>query len=388
MTPSASDDTFDFPFCPRPPDWSLDWSGIIAAFDWVRAMEGCPQDPVWHAEGDVLTHTRMVCDALIRLDAWRSLAAEDRAVVFAATLMHDIAKPLVTRKERGRIRSPRHAAKGANIARSLLMTELLPTTSARRFRLREQIVSLVRHHGLPLYFLDGGDPKREVLAASQVAQCNWLAMIAQADVMGRVSQDLDELLGRVEFFRDFSKENGCYDGPRRFASDHTRLLYFEGRDLDPGCEAYDDTKSEVIVMSGLPGSGKDHWLEQHGPNWPIVSLDEIRQQLRVDPEDNQGIVVSEAKERAREHLRTGESFVWNATNTTRSLRQQIVRFMRDYNARARIVYVEAEWSELLRRNQSRTDPVPESVLDHLASKLDVPNRTEAHRIDFAVAESV
>ena len=152
MTSSESNtDVWEFPFCPRPPDWSLDWEAIVAAFDWVRAMEGCPQDPVWHAEGNVLIHTRMVCEALTRLVGWRTLSPEDRSVVFAATLMHDIAKPIVTREERGRIRAPRHAAKGAQMTRKLLFTELLPTMSPHRFALREQIVSLVRHHGLPLF---------------------------------------------------------------------------------------------------------------------------------------------------------------------------------------------------------------------------------------------
>ena len=356
----------------------------MAAFDWVRAMDGCPQDPVWHAEGDVLIHTRMVCEALTRLVGWRTLSPEEQSVVFAATLMHDIAKPIATRKERGRIRAPRHAAKGAHLARTLLLTELLPSTSPRRFALREQIVSLVRHHGLPLYFLDGGDPKREVLAASQVARGDWLAMIAQADVMGRECHDQGELLGRVGIFRDFTEENSCRGGPRSFASDHTRLLYFHGRDLDPDSEAYDDTRSEVVVMSGLPGSGKDHWLKYDGPDWPIVSLDQIRQELQIAPEDSQGAVVNHAKERAREHLRAGDSFVWNATNTTKPLRQQVIRFMRDYDARVRVVYVESEWSDILRRNQARTEPVPKSVLERLASKLDVPDVTEAHQVDYVV----
>jgi hypothetical protein len=32
-------------------------------------------------------------------------------------------------------------------------------------------------------------------------------------------------------------------------------------------EAFDDTKSKVILMSGLPASGKDHWLKNHHPNF-------------------------------------------------------------------------------------------------------------------------
>lgn len=53
------------------------------------------------------------------------------------------------------------------------------------------------------------------------------------------------------------------------------------------------------MMSGLPGAGKDHWIANNAPDWPVVSLDEIRQELRVKPEETQGVVVKRAKERAR-----------------------------------------------------------------------------------------
>ena len=58
---------WQFPFCPRPPDWSLDFDGIAEAFPWFRAMRDCPQDPRWHAEGNVQLHTRLVCEALAEI---------------------------------------------------------------------------------------------------------------------------------------------------------------------------------------------------------------------------------------------------------------------------------------------------------------------------------
>jgi len=377
------DETWTFPFCPQPPDWALDWDGIVDRFAWVQSMKGCPQDPIWHAEGNVLIHTHMVCEALIELDEWRSLAELERSVVFAATLMHDIAKPEVTREENGRIRAPRHASKGAQMVRSLMLQELLPTTSVDRLHLREQVVNLVRLHGMPLYLLDGRDPQRELFAASQVARCDRLAIIALADVHGRHCADKDDLIGRVDMFQEFAAENKCLNGPRRFVSDHTRLLYFQGRDLDPNCEAYDETTYEVVVMSGLPGSGKDHWIARNRPDWPVISLDRIRSEMSVLPADNQGVVVSEAKTRAREYLRKQTSFIWNATNTSSRMRRQLIQLFLDYNARARIVYVEASWDEIQRRNRSRENQVPNDVLQKLVRQLDVPNPTEAHSVEVA-----
>jgi predicted kinase len=61
---------------------------------------------------------------------------------------------------------------------------------------------------------------------------------------------------------------------------------------------------------------------------------------------DRGRVIYAAKDKAREYLRSKQSFVWNATNTTRSLRQQLIDFFVNYQARIRIVYLEVSLDEL------------------------------------------
>ena len=87
---------------------------------------------------------------------------------------------------------------------------------------------------------------------------------------------------------------------------------------------------------------------------------------------------------AREYLRAGTGFVWNATNVTRPMRRQLVSLLRSYGARVRIVYVEAPYREVLRRNQGRSPGVPRAVVDRLVDRLDVPDLTEAHAVDYIV----
>ena len=206
----------------------------------------------------------------------------------------------------------------------------------------------------------------------------------QADAAGRQAENREELLERAELFRELARENQCYSEPRRFASPHTRALYFEGRDLDPDVEAYNDTRLEVVVMCGLPGVGKDRWIAESAAGWPVVSLDAIRKDLDIGPEENQGAVVIQAKELARGHLRQARPFVWNATNITRAMRRQLVELLRDYQARVRIVYVETAWDELLRQNRTRAAPVPDVVLRQMAAKLDMPTVTEVHEVEYVV----
>src|SRR4051812_3907022 len=110
-----------FPFCPEPPAWGVGWPAIDASFSWVRALAGCPQDPTHHGEGDVWTHTRMACEALAAMPAFRVLPASERLLLFVATLLHDIAKPATTRTEiDGSITSPFHGPNGAIQARAIL----------------------------------------------------------------------------------------------------------------------------------------------------------------------------------------------------------------------------------------------------------------------------
>src|SRR3989442_9204148 len=109
-----------FPFCPRPPRWRIDWEAIEDAFPWTRRLAECPQDAIFHAEGDVWTHTRMACEALAELPGFRARSPDERALLFAAALLHDVAKPMRTALEGDRLRARGHAWRGAIEARRIL----------------------------------------------------------------------------------------------------------------------------------------------------------------------------------------------------------------------------------------------------------------------------
>ena len=372
--------SWDFPYCPTPPHWHLNWENIERQFRWIQALRGVEQNPFYHAEGNVLIHTRMVVAELAHLDGWRALASQERMQVFAAALLHDVAKPQCTRvEENGCISSRGHAWLGEYMARRILWSGD-EFASPPPFAMREQIARLVRFHGLPLHFLDKPQPEREVIAASMSGRLDYVALLAEADVRGRVCADQPALLEQVELFRGFCQELGCYDHPYQFASPHSRFVYFHSAHKHPDYRAYDDTTFEVVLMAGLPGVGKDTWIAQHLNGWPVIALDEIRKQLRVSPEENQGRVIQEAKEYARTYMRRQQSFVWNATNVTRRLRKQLVDFFVSYGARVRIVYLDAPLETILYRNRSRAAPVPETVISKLLDKLDVPDLTEAHTV--------
>lgn len=374
--------TWTFPFGPEPPDWFLDWESIQNHFDWIKNLEGCQQDPIYHAEGDVLIHTKMVCEALISSQNWRQLPVQERSMLFAAALLHDVAKPAFTKIEAdGRISSKGHARQGARMVRQILSQFDPPV----QFSIRETVGAIVQLGSLPIWLLDKPNPQQSVIKASQVVRCDFLALLAEADVRGRQCSDRQEILDKIQLFREFCQENNCLNSPRQFPSTHSRFIYFRKDNGNPDAEMFDDTKCEVVLMSGLPGSGKDYWIRENLPNLPVISLDALRLEMNVSPEKNQSAVVETAKQRAKEYLRSGTSFVWNATNTSQQMRQQLIDLFAAYKARIRIVYLEVPFDEILRRNRSRNAPVPEAVIHKLADRLDIPDITEAHQVERVVS---
>ena len=375
---------------PQPPSWKLDWDDLLARFAWLRALTGTPQEPRYHGEGDVLIHTRMVADALIALPAWRELPPQDRETLFWAALLHDVAKPACTQiAADGAISSPGHARAGALQARYILWTaDGFPEPTP--FTQREAIARLVRFHGLPLWLLEKADPQRAVIAASQSVRLDHVALLAEADARGRICADQGELLDRITLFRWYCEENDCLNTPYTFASDASRFVYFQKAAGDPAYAVYepaDATHCEVTLLSGLPGVGKDTWAAAHCSHQPVIALDAIRAELGVGPRDRQGAVIATARRRARELLRAGRSFTWNATNLTYTLRRSLIDLFAAYGAHITLVYLDAPRATLLRRNGSRAAPVPEAALDRMARRLEVPDLTEAHRVEWIASDS-
>ncbi len=369
-----------FAVCPQPPDWLVRWDEIDAAFSWIRQLRGCTQDAVHHAEGDVWTHTRMVCEAMARLPAWRGLEDEARQILFAAALLHDVAKPACRREDvPGHITFPGHARRGAIVARATLWRLDVP------FRVRESICALIRHHLKPFFLADHADSRRVALELSQTARCDWLAILAESDARGRICQDLQRLLDNITLFADFCREQNCLDGPWVFPSEHARFVYFHENGRAPDWPPHEDFRCEVVLLSGLPGAGKDHWRTANLPGWPCVSLDELRSELDVDPAREQGVVVQAAREQARQYLRERRSFVWSATNLSRLVRGESIRLLAGYQARIRIVYVEVNEETLKSQNRQRSRPVPEKVLERMLARWEVPDLTEAHAIEWNVS---
>jgi len=376
---------------PEPPAWRYDWDALwaiapLAAL--LDPMAHTPQNPAWHGEGDVWTHTRWVCEALCSLEGFRALAADARRALALAALLHDAGKPAVTRLEGGEWVAPRHGPAGARLVRRLLWRDLGLCGAPEAAAFRESVCLLVRYHARPLHLLDADDPETTALRlASNGALApgfTWesLCLLAEADALGRVAPDTRALVEAVALARAQAEEAGCLAGPYPFRSAAVRRALFTGGRVWKDQEIYDSTWGEVILMSGLPGTGKDTWLAEHCPDLPVVSLDAVRRRMGALPTGDQGPVAQAARELAREHLRARRPFAWNATGLSARQRGQQVELFEQYGAAVRIVYLETAWDENLRRNARRPDAVPEDVIDEMLGVLSPPEVFEARHVEW------
>ena len=192
---------------------SVDWAAVEEIFaEWVEPMKASPQNSDHHAEGDVWTHTKMVCETLIGLPEWGTLTPTRRALTFLAALWHDVGKPRCVRYRNGRVTTPKHGPKGAGIARRLLIEKCGYDGDADLIEFREQICCLVENHTKPRCFRDFYCKNEELERVASRTSCDWLALISEADVKGRLGVSPGSRLAKIEFFRRFARRRRASDG--------------------------------------------------------------------------------------------------------------------------------------------------------------------------------
>ncbi|WP_029906783.1 AAA family ATPase [Prevotella sp. 10(H)] len=366
--------------------WKLtqnkEWQALEQEFQWVAEMKNVPQHKVHHAEGNVAIHTQMVLDELTSMSEYKALPEQEKEILWAAALLHDVEKRSTSQDEgNGAISANGHARKGEYTVREILFKDI-PTP----FSIREKVASLVRFHGLPLWLMEKQEPAKRIHAVSLRTNTQHLKMLAEADARGRICDDPEALLESLELFEMFCKEEGCWGKAIEFPTANARYQYFNTIDGYIGYVPYDDFKCEATILSGLPGMGKDHYLKSLKKDIPVISLDAIRRKYKYSPTDRTGTgrVVQEAKEQAREYLRKKQDFVWNATNITHLMRQQLVDLFTMYGAKVKIVYIEKPYDAWREQNRNREHPLAENVLDKMLYKLEIPLLTEAHEVEYVV----
>jgi len=178
---------------------ALDLCVLAQLFPEIEALVHCPQDPRWHPEGDVFTHTLLAMDVAAELAA--SLRRPERLAVLLAVLLHDVGKPATTKIEGTvagtvegtvegtiegeRVRSPGHEAAARAPAERVL--DALNVHTLEGYPLRDQVLALVTHHLKPAQFHRQRDEVGDGAFRRLARRCDLglLHLVAKADALAR-----------------------------------------------------------------------------------------------------------------------------------------------------------------------------------------------------------
>ena len=179
----------------------LKQSGWLRHFPEISALDGLPQEPEWHPEGDVFIHTGHCLDALVGLDSWREGGPAIRRRLSFAVLAHDFgkAKTTIQALRHGRLRwtSAEHEAAGGPLAETFLQRIAAPLEligSVRPLVMNH----LLRHDG-PAEYRD--TTVRRLARKIEPATLDDLIAVMRSDHLGRPPLVSAETEKRLGFFR-------------------------------------------------------------------------------------------------------------------------------------------------------------------------------------------
>jgi len=179
----------------------LKQTGWLAHFPEVAALDGLTQEPEWHPEGDVFTHTGHCLDALVGLAVWREGTADARRVLSFGVLAHDFGKAGTThqamRHSRLRWVSPDHEAAGGPLTESFLARIGAPADLVSH--VRPLVTQHLAHH------MGGGKLRdtsvRRLARRIEPATLDELIAVMMADHLGRPPLVSSDALARIDDLR-------------------------------------------------------------------------------------------------------------------------------------------------------------------------------------------
>jgi len=161
---------------------ALDLGVIARVLPELLPLVGCEQEPEWHPEGDVWTHTLLVIDKARELNG--DLDRARLVAVILGAICHDLGKPSTTAVIDGRIRSLDHEQAGVEPALALL--DRLNVHTIDGVDVRGQVVGLVAHHLKPGAFRKAANVTDGAFRRlAQKVDLELLARLARADCLGR-----------------------------------------------------------------------------------------------------------------------------------------------------------------------------------------------------------
>ena len=357
-------------------------------------LETCYQDPIWHGENDVLSHTNLVMkETLGQMENLRP--GFPRIALYLAALLHDIGKPDTAQPKKNGFNSFHgHEKAGVWRAKEFLKKYF----SEYNFRQRDLILHLVEYHGHPKRMTEDGSDDNRFKRFSLEVPSHLVYNLEIADFKGRIANDIPKSLVILEQFKKRCEDLNIYGKGYQIpnSKDLTNLQYSilrwnilmhhedetDQQEIDRIIKLTDKPNPlELTLLVGAPASGKSTF-RQTITDRKIICMDDERQRLCGTPNDmsRNPEVFNNCFKELQKTLKAGENIVWDATSWARKARKPIIDAARQNGASVHIIYWDLTIATLLERNAGRDKKVPDEIVWKFYKELETPAAYEPDRL--------
>ena len=283
--------------CINTETYEIDWEKLCKKIRYFEQLKKLKSNPKWHLEDSVFEHTKMAYEWLIK-----NRVLYQPGILLPAVLLHDIGKVMCMVGPNGYLLSSGHEKHSATLTKEILYG-FSPV-------LVSEIVTLVEYHDLRYQFREMKQSKLN----------NLIQKLKNSFTIGSSLY--------IDLFAPLF-ESDCNGANRTVEYDYQKDIEDLGKYFHSPL---------MITMFGLPGSGKNHFIENVIPHmWEymdytdfvVISRDDIREELgmkcfkdykNVDEEN----VTKIFKERLNSALSERKNIIINNTNLKRQYRAEFL----------------------------------------------------------------
>ena len=133
-------------------------------------------------------------------------------------------------------------------------------------------------------------------------------------------------------------------------------------------------KPVLIMLVGLPGSGKSTYAKTVLPDVKVHSSDALRVELYGDisEQSSNDKLFRELHRRIKEDLRAGNDVVYDATNIHWKRRREFLREINSIDCYKEAHIIATPYEVCVLMNSQRENPIPEKVIEKMYKDFDIP----------------
>lgn len=135
---------------------------------------------------------------------------------------------------------------------------------------------------------------------------------------------------------------------------------------------------DLIMLVGIPASGKSSYARQNYKDYKIYSSDELREKLFNDVNDqaHNDELFRYIHKNIIKDLKDGNNVVYDATNIYSRNRRKFLSKLSNVDCNKICVVFNVDIDKCKLRNSTRERKVPEEVIDKMYNKIETPSIDE------------